>query len=127
MGAVDNHLEETDPSWVKIKQNALEWTNRKVVTDLGPTSDTTQFFDNDDNRLKLFMAPGETRGAEVQVPQLPLILIEIELKTTRTDTTPWELYQILIDFEVGKDNLVKEYLLLVKNWTKLRINQEGGS
>ena len=27
LGAVGNHLEETNPSWVKIKHNALEWTN----------------------------------------------------------------------------------------------------
>ena len=39
LGAVGNHLEETDPSWVKIKHNAHEWTNGKVVTNLGPTSD----------------------------------------------------------------------------------------
>ena len=45
--------------------------------------------------------------------------MEIALKIMRTDTNPWELYKILLEFEVGKDYLVKEYLLPVKNWTKL--------
>ena len=66
LGTVGDHLEETDPSWVKIKHNSLDWTKRKVVTDLQPTSDITQFFDDDDNRFKLFTAPGATRGAEVK-------------------------------------------------------------
>ena len=35
LGAVGDRLEETDPSWVKIKHNSLECTSRKVVTDLG--------------------------------------------------------------------------------------------
>ena len=39
LGTVGDRLEETDLSWVKIKHNAHEWTNGKVVTNLGPTSD----------------------------------------------------------------------------------------
>ena len=77
LGAVGDHLEETDPSWIKINHNTLEWTNGKVVTDLVPTSNTTQFFDNDGNIFRFFTAPGATRGAEVQVPQLTLLTMEI--------------------------------------------------
>ena len=118
-------MEETDPSWVKIKHNSLECTSRKVVTDLGPTSNITQFFNDDYNRFKFFTAPRATRGAEVHVLQLPILPMEIELKIMRTDTTPWELYQLLIEFEVGKYDLVKEYLLLVKTWTKLASIKKG--
>ena len=42
-----------------------------------------------------------------------------------TDTTPWELYKLLLEFEVVKDDLVKEYLLPVKNWTMLSSIKEG--
>ena len=66
-------LEETDPSWAKIKHNALDWTNGKAVTNLGLTSNITQFFDNNNNRFKFFTAAGTTRWAEVQAPQLPLL------------------------------------------------------
>ena len=125
LGTVGDRLEETDPSWVKIKHNALEWTKGKVVTDLGLMSDITQFFDDDNNRFELFTALGGTRGAEVQAPQIPLLPMEIALKIMRTDTTPWDLYKLLLEFEVGKDDLVKEYLLPVKNWTMLASIKRG--
>ena len=51
--------------------------------------------------------------------------MEIALKIMRTDTNPWELYKILLEFEVGKDYLVKEYLLPVKNWTMLASIKKG--
>ena len=43
----------------------------------------------------------------------------------RMDTTTWKLYQLLLEFEVGKDDLVKEYLQRVKNWTKLASIKKG--
>ena len=43
LGAVGNLLEETDPSWVRIKHNALKWTKGRIVTNLGPTSEIAQF------------------------------------------------------------------------------------
>ena len=119
-------MEETDPSWVKTKHNALEWTNGKLVTDLGPTSGIAQFFDNEDNRFRFFTSLGETRGVEVHLPQLPLLPMEITLKVMRTDTNPWELYQLLLEFEVGKDDFVKGILATCQKLDKSRINQEGG-
>ena len=82
-------------------------------------------FDDNYNRFKFFAASGTTKGAEVQFPQLPLLPMEIALKNMRTDTTSWELYQILLEFEVGKNDLVKEYLLPVKNWTMLASIKKG--
>ena len=71
------------------------------------------------------MVPGETTGDEVQVPQIPLLTMEIALKIMKKDTTPWEMYQLLIKFDVGKDYLVKKKLLLVKNCTKLVSMKKG--
>ena len=49
LGALGNRLEDTNPSRVKIKHNALKWTKGIVFTDLGLNSDITQFFDNNNN------------------------------------------------------------------------------
>ena len=43
----------------------------------------------------------------------------------RTDATPWELYQLLLKFKEEKGDLVNEYLLPVKNWTKLASIKKG--
>ena len=51
--------------------------------------------------------------------------MEISLKMMRMDTNTWEMYQLLLEFEVGKDDLVKEYLQRVKNWTKLASIKKG--
>ena len=41
--------------------------------------------------------------------------MEIALEIMRTNTTPWELYKLFLEFEVVKYDLVKEYLIPVKN------------
>ena len=120
-------MEETDLSWVKIKHNALKWTKGKVFTNLDLTSDIAQFFNNDNDKgFEFFTAPGATRGAELQVPQLPLLPIEIALRIMRKDKTPWDMYELLLEFGVGKDDVVKEYLTPVKNWTMLASIKKGG-
>ena len=36
------------------------------------------------------------------------------------------MYELLLEFGVGKDDVVKEYLIPVKNWTMLASIKKGG-
>ena len=68
LGRVGNHLEEIDTSWVKIKHNALKWTNGRVVTDLGPTSDITQFSTTTTTDSNSSRHPGKLEGKRYSYP-----------------------------------------------------------
>mmetsp|Transcript_456 Transcript_456/g.998 ORF Transcript_456/g.998 Transcript_456/m.998 type:complete len:123 (+) Transcript_456:93-461(+) len=74
------------------------------------------WYSNPDHRLLPFNATVEAKDIGEWIPKAPILPIKVGLSITKKPTTPWELLEILEEFEMDKDPKVAEMLNPLKKW-----------
>jgi len=85
-------------------------------TRLGEDSAMATWYSDPDHRLLPFDATAEAKDAAEWIPRTPMLPMGVTLKVAKKLTTPWELLELLGDFETDKDQQVAEMMEPIKNW-----------
>ena len=73
------------------------------------------WYSDPNHRILPFDATAEAKDAAEWIPRTPMLPMEVALKVAKKPTTPWDLLELLGEFETDKDQQVAKMMESIKN------------